>query len=179
MDIVIFRSRSEDRIRKWLESAADVNISLDGYGWRPIHFIAYYGYDRCLSLAIELGANMNATTIYGDTPLIISCSSGHLKCVRVLVPLGADKNYVNTYNTTAFSVAAQHKHNSCIQYLLDSGFRAIGDISSADEWVKIILSNRRHTKDSILFFETLLRKRLGVCKDMANVIGRMMWEMEK
>jgi hypothetical protein len=62
-----------------------------------------------------------------------------------------------------------------IEYLLNSGVRATGHISSEGEWVNIILSYRRHTKDSILFFETLLRKRLGVCKDIANVIGRMMW----
>jgi hypothetical protein len=179
MDTVIFQSSSEDRIQKWLESAADVNIIIDKYNWRPIHFIAYYGYDRCLSLAIELGANVNARTITDDTPLIYSCAWGHLKCVDILVQSGADKNYVSAHNTTAFSAAAWRNRNECIRYLFNSGFRATGDLALADERVKTTLINRRHAKDSILFFETLLRKRLGVCKDMANVIGRMMWEMKK
>ena len=99
MDIVIFESRSEDRIRKWLESTADVNIILDKYDRRPIHFIAYYGFDGCLSLAIQLGANADVRTSLGDTPLILSCVRGHLKCVDILVQSGADKNFVNTHET--------------------------------------------------------------------------------
>lgn len=166
----IFQSGSYDRIQLWLESTADVNIIIDGSFWRPIHFIANHGFDGLLVLLIQLGANVNARTILGDTPLIVACRAGSIKCVDILVQSGACKNSMNVYNTTAFSSAALGDHYDCVKYLLDCGIREIGDVSLADEWVKTTLTNRRHAKDLILFFETLLRKRLGVCKDMTNVI---------
>jgi ankyrin repeat protein len=59
-------------------------------GCTVLHHAACDGYVDCVKLCIEMGANVNARSLNGSTPLhIASFGSGNVNVVRVLLETGA------------------------------------------------------------------------------------------
>ncbi len=57
-----------DRVRRMLEYGADPN-SRDVTGSTPLHYAAFYGYDRTASMLIENGANVSVRNYVGKSAL--------------------------------------------------------------------------------------------------------------
>jgi len=68
------------------------------------------------------GADPNAKTPYGATPLFFACDRGNLEIVKMLVERGADVNVKDTfYNTTAVGWAVSKNHVAVVKLLLEKG----------------------------------------------------------
>ena len=67
---------------------------------------------------IKEGADVNATNIYGDTPLMIAATEGNFKAICLLLAEGADTSKRNCDGDTALSAAAKWSHDAAIIKLL-------------------------------------------------------------
>jgi ankyrin repeat protein len=68
------------------------------------------------------GADPNAKTPYGATPLFFACDRGNLEIVKMLVERGADVNVRDTfYNSTAVGWAVSKNHTDIVKLLLEKG----------------------------------------------------------
>ena len=60
---------------------------------------------ECFRALIELGADVNAVTAYGNTPLHIACLNGHVSCADALCKAGAKLDVLDSHEQSPFSVA--------------------------------------------------------------------------
>jgi ankyrin repeat protein len=82
---------------------------------------------KVLSLLQE-GADLNALTGTGETPLKLASAKGHLEIVKVLLGLGSDVNYcpgdqINSYTETALCAAVRGGHLEVVSALIKAGAR--------------------------------------------------------
>ena len=70
---------------------------------------------------IKEGADVNATNIYGDTPLMIAATEGNVKAICLLLAEGADTSKRNCDGDTALSLAAKYCNVLEVIHLLSKG----------------------------------------------------------
>jgi ankyrin repeat protein len=70
---------------------------------------------------LEQGADVNATNMAGETPLIWASLKGHTETVKVLVEKGADVNIVSKNGNTALTLAAGWGRAEAVKILLEHG----------------------------------------------------------
>jgi hypothetical protein len=93
------------------------------------------------------GADVNAKSPYGSTPLFFACDRGHTEIVKLLIEKGADVNVEDTfYHATALTWATMNKRLDTIKLLLDHGAKSAADVlqggvqSANPQIVKIALA---------------------------------------
>ncbi len=65
------------------------------------------------------GADVNAKSSYGATPLFFACDRGSAEVVKILLEAGADVNIKDTfYKLTPMSFAIQHDHAEVVKLLV-------------------------------------------------------------
>ena len=75
-----------------LEKGVDVNVvDLGFFNLAPLHYAAVYGYKEIVKLLIAEGADVDAKTTTGGTPLFNAAGS-HKEIVELLIAAGADVN---------------------------------------------------------------------------------------
>jgi hypothetical protein len=67
------------------------------------------------------GADVNARSLYGSTPLHYAAYKGNLSIVELLVRRGADPNSRNMYGSTPLHEASSNGHVGVVRLLLDKG----------------------------------------------------------
>lgn len=67
---------------------------------------AFEGHTSVVQALVEEGADINALTEDGRTPLFQAALRGHLDCVKALLQLKADPTIANAEDKTAADVAA-------------------------------------------------------------------------
>ena len=90
-----------------IKHGADVDLQ-DSDGYKALHF-AVYGSDissEMFSCLIGIGADVNARTNNGVTPLMIAAEEGHINAVTSLVKCGANVHLQDKYDNTALHYAA-------------------------------------------------------------------------
>jgi hypothetical protein len=66
------------------------------------------------------GADVNAKTEYGATPLFFACDRGHAEIVKILLEHGADANIRDKfYNSTPILWAVQRDHAAVVKLLVE------------------------------------------------------------
>lgn len=71
---------------------------------------------------LKRGADANAKTEYGATPLFFACDRGHLEVVRVLIEHGADVKVADKfYGMTPLVRAMGKDHGEVVKLLLEKG----------------------------------------------------------
>ncbi|KAI2620389.1 ankyrin repeat-containing domain protein [Hypomontagnella submonticulosa] len=97
-----------------IAAGADVNIfSVTDNGlWTPLMDAIAIGNVRTVRLLISKGANMNAITPEGITPIHAAIDSDEgLGCIYALIKLGVDVNlYSHQYGSPLYYAVARHKH---------------------------------------------------------------------
>ena len=87
-----------------LQYNADPNIYSNHEKESPLHLAAYYGHkDICLML-LEHGADINAQSFLGFTPLHYSTERNSFDVSELLITLGADPNIKNNDGLTFFGM---------------------------------------------------------------------------
>ncbi len=70
---------------------------------------------------VDTGADINAASIYGETPLYIAAYFGYLPMVRYLVGQGADINAANKDGEAPLQGAVHWDHLDVVRYLVEHG----------------------------------------------------------
>lgn len=84
--------------------AFDLNVSDTG-GDTALHVCAARGYDRCVAILVDAGANMDAQNGEGNTPLHLAAAGGYSATVEVLLSKRADRTITNEAGSTALHMA--------------------------------------------------------------------------
>ena len=101
-----------------IKHGADVDLQ-DSDGYKALHF-AVYGSDissEILSCLIGIGADVNARTNNGVTPLMIAAEEGHINAVTSLVKCGANVDLQDKDGQTALHHAMQSPQASICEVL--------------------------------------------------------------
>merc|ERR1719193_790147 len=110
---------------KLLQSAIKEGANVSMY-WRdgkiclrPIHAVAFRGFESCLKTLIQALADVNALDECKNTPLHMAALRGHINCVRTLTRV--DQCLLNQWNITKKTPihgAALNGHVECVEVLL-------------------------------------------------------------
>lgn len=112
-------TQSEKVLRLLIENGADVN-ALDGMHMTPIFNKEVY----LSRILVDAGADFQAKSKKGSTPLMWYCSRGYLDGVKYMVSLGADVNMVNVNGQTAYDVAEHFGRFESFEYLKSIGAKS-------------------------------------------------------
>lgn len=121
------RSGSCEAVRLLLVAGAYVDcVSNDGF--QPLHHAAQFCDSKGLAtLLLDYGANIEATTNFGYTPLELACESGHILIVKELLSLGAQLrnpyrcHYPGESITNPLGLAVINRHLNITKELLSQG----------------------------------------------------------
>ena len=73
----------------------------------PLHEVAHRGDEAATAELIRSGADVNAATRYGVTPISLACSRGHGGIIEVLLEAGANPNEFSSGGETLLHTAAR------------------------------------------------------------------------
>ena len=102
----------------------DSAMSSTFVGAQPLHFAAADGDVESVTLLLDRGAKINATTQDGWTALHFACLWGDEGLVQLLLDRGADVSITTTAGVSALSIATFEGNRNIIELLLDRGASA-------------------------------------------------------
>ncbi|KAF4451363.1 ankyrin repeat domain-containing protein [Fusarium austroafricanum] len=79
-------------------------------GWHPLHRAARSGYEKCVLVLLDHGAETDCTTKTGWTPLMMAAEKGHKKILKILLDHGASRTAKNENGDTAWKIARHCGH---------------------------------------------------------------------
>ena len=85
-------------------------------------------------LLLTSGANVNARTRNGNTPLHSAAFYGHMEIAELLLARGADVNAKTQNGTTPMHWAAIKDHKDVVEMLLQHGGINLGGVRPSDTW---------------------------------------------
>lgn len=99
---------------QWLlEHGATLNRS--GREWSALHYAAFNGHEDVARLLIERGADLDALSTNGSTPLMMAAREGHITLARMLVERGANTRIVNDWGDDALVWSMRYGHTRIAQ----------------------------------------------------------------
>jgi ankyrin repeat protein len=137
-----------DKVSDFLARGEDVKVR-DKDGWTALHHATLGGvHDDVMRLLIRAGADVNARTPGGETPLMFSAMKGKVEEVRALVEAGADVNAANGLGETALIMAADRGHSeeeaeAVTELLLRAGADANAKDSSGQTAMRLAKESKR------------------------------------
>lgn len=101
-------SRCEACVEMLLERGAP--LDLPSGDWTPLHYAAHQGDARIVARLLLAGADANAKSPNGTTPLMMGAMSGVPEVARALLKAGADPLVRNVNQDRAEDIALKRKH---------------------------------------------------------------------
>jgi hypothetical protein len=89
-----------------------------------------HGHTEITKILIEVGADINKTDKYGETPLHRVVYNGRTEIARMLIKVGADVNIPNRHGQTPLYWAACDGHTEIAKMLIEAKV----DVNKADEY---------------------------------------------
>ena len=111
-----------DSVKTILAARPDLVDRKDPRGWAPIHWATLRGNMEITHLLIEAGCDLEATNVYGSTPLGTAMMGRRFEMVKLLVEMGAQVN-TNRLGGSPLHTAVYFKQAETVSYLLDQGAR--------------------------------------------------------
>ena len=104
-----------DRMLK--EQGQTPNVQVTRLNVSPLHFAAAFGHDKVMTRLIDNGADLNAVTTAGATPLKEAVRGSHLAAVEILVAAGADAT-IGAPQLTALGLALINTDTKIVEALV-------------------------------------------------------------
>ena len=108
-----------------------INVQ-DATDFTPLHLASGKGHIEIVEFLLNHGADINAESLLGDTPLIIAAwyaKDGKYETIKTLLEHGAKVNNKNKRGRTALHQAAMHSSKEVINLLISYG----ADFNAKDE----------------------------------------------
>jgi len=166
-----------------LQGEANINTPSLKWGMLPLHQASSNGYVEITKILIEKGANVNATTSNGYSPLMLACYAGHEQIVDLLIKNGANINQKDAVEKTPLIAAAQNGYKSIVSILIAEG----ANINEKDKYLNTALTyspnyeiadllikngaqinERNHRGETPLIFATINKRKDVVALLIAN-----------
>lgn len=94
---------------KWLlERGAP--LEREGNKWGALHYAVFNGHEHVVQDLMARGANVNARSPNGSTPLMLAAREGRDGLARVLLEAGANSKSQNDWGDTALTMAMRYDH---------------------------------------------------------------------
>lgn len=119
--VLASRNGHADVVKTLIKGKCNVNKATFRIRATAAHWAASHGHSDCLTLLLKAGANPEARTIHGRTPLMMAARIGHVDTVEELISWGADESMVDFEGATALILAAEEGCTECIRRLLREG----------------------------------------------------------
>lgn len=119
-----------------LNASADVNAK-NKDGWTALHFtvasqdLHQQDQSDIAKALIKAGANIEAKTESGDTPLMLAAKNDKLDNVRILLDAGANVNARNNFHSSPLLIAIQESQSESLTKLL---INAGADLNAVSDW---------------------------------------------
>jgi ankyrin repeat protein len=162
-----------------IDAKADVNRVDDNDRQTPLHQASFFGCVECVQILVQRKANVNALDIYGSSPLHLA-SRNHLVCVRILADFITEMDGLrNRRGFTPLACALVCNCPDIAEFLLHSGakMKNVHPKIKVPDWMNEIVSKRHTVMYSTLLVKALLRRRLGLSKDVTNLLGFYFWNL--
>lgn len=101
--------KGNDKAVDWLlEHGAKLNRK--DKSWGALHYATFNGYSDLANRLIKMGADINARTPNGATPLILAAREGKVDIAKSLLEAGADPKLRTDWNDNALIMAVRYSH---------------------------------------------------------------------
>lgn len=115
-------------VAKLVEKSINDVRQIQPDGMTALHWAVFHSHKDSIELLLSRGADSNAKTKYGVTPLLIACRSGDIATVERLLRAKVDVNMAGPSGETPLMIAARQGSVNIIEQLL----KADASVSSAD-----------------------------------------------
>jgi len=147
----------------------------DMFGGRTLlHWACAFERVRSAGWMLESGANKEARSICGRTPLHLAASNGHAGCVSLLLRHVAHVDPVSEFGWTPLGSAMRYDHQQSGRLLLDAGANVelARGIVKIPPWVFDFLRARQACAKAVIAFVGGSDRQY---RDMARLIGMLIW----
>lgn len=103
-----------DVVRTLLEAGAEVDITDQRFGFRPLHLSARKGNAGVSELLVRYGADLDAQSLRGKTALHLAVINGHLAVVTILLKYLARVDICDSNNRTPLQYAESNGHTEIV-----------------------------------------------------------------
>jgi ankyrin repeat protein len=160
-----------------LDANADADKA-DNEGYTPLHQASHFGWVECVQILVRRKANVNALNNYGSLPLHLA-SMRDLACVRILADFITEMDGLRNYRgRTPLACALICNCPDIAEFLLHSGAKMKNvHREIIPDWIHEIVANLNTAMYSTLVVKALLRRRLGLSKDVTNLLGFYFWNL--
>jgi hypothetical protein len=94
---------------KWLLERGGV-LNREGNNWGALHYAVFNGHTKLASELIASGAEVNARSPNGSTPLMLAAREGREDLIKALLESGADPRSKNDWGDNALALAMRYDH---------------------------------------------------------------------
>jgi len=108
-------------IKLLIEKGADVNGGDYGASENPLMKAARYSYFKIAEFLLDNGANIEARSYEGNTPIQFAAWEGQLEMIKFLVDRGANIDTTNDLNWNALMQACVEGYYEIVEYLIKKG----------------------------------------------------------
>jgi len=115
--------------------------------------VAYEGDEKKVLKLLKLGANVNASTYEGITPLMYASQGGYLPIVKILTFNGSDVNATPNEGTTALISAAKNNYEEIVEHLIlnEASINATDFLNRYALWYAVA-NNKFVLSDMLIFY---------------------------
>ena len=85
-------------------------LNRDGQFWGALHYAVFNGHQALANELIARGADVNARTPNGSTPLMLAARENREELAKTLLESGADPKLSNDWDDTALTMAMRYDH---------------------------------------------------------------------
>ena len=125
--------------------------------WTELHWASYMDRPEDIPEILDRGAEVNAVTKSGHTPLFIASKMGRLEVVEMLLEKGAEVDAASKSGATPLFMASHYGHLEVVKELLER--RAAVDAAMNDGTTPLYIASQQNRLEVV---KVLLRERAAV-----------------
>ena len=104
-------------VKKLLAGGADITCQDEEWAGTPLHWAAFKGHSKVVSLLLDKGADVNATNKDGRTALFMAAGFNHRQVVEILLRHKADRGIRDKNGRTALDWDERKKDRAIVKLL--------------------------------------------------------------
>jgi ankyrin repeat protein len=161
-----------------VDAKADPN-KCDGSGSTPLLIATINTRIEVVRLLIRHKANVNAHVRGGISVMHYGAGFGNETCISLLAAAGAEVDRPDIFDRTPLAYAILWDHLKIAEVLLHLGAKVknISPDVKIPAWLIHIIAKRQLIMRSTLTLKGVLKRRLGLSKDVSNLIALHFWRI--